>query len=353
MTRPPGFSIVSSWLGLPVMDQPFRCTTPWCILQSRTKLSRSVPPPSFHGTMWWTAAKVAFEQPGNRQCRSRRMTSLRWASVGKRPGPALVHGVADVVVDPDGDGGVTGDPPHHLAIDQSVDARARRRAPWIGPHRRPERPGGHGRPRSTGWPSCRCPTMSGSSSGRRRSSAGPRESRRQRGSPWPGPRSHSWSRHRNRGELDRNRPERVVEAQEAAIVLLGARSPLRDGAPCAGHFGQLSHRAFPCGVEELTFGLGRGRIGHGAQLVEGDLAPAERGPSRFGKSPDFSATCDSARAVGTETPKRSTAQDSVDVAPSSRNVSCRWASASFSMMRPSTAFRMRKRSSRLASWRSA
>ena len=41
---------------------------------------------------------------------------LGWQAAG----PALVHGVADVVVDPDGDGGVTGDPPHHLAIDQSV-----------------------------------------------------------------------------------------------------------------------------------------------------------------------------------------------------------------------------------------
>ena len=34
------------------------------------------------------------------------------------PGPALVHGVPDVVVDRDGDGGVTGDPPQRLGIDQ-------------------------------------------------------------------------------------------------------------------------------------------------------------------------------------------------------------------------------------------
>ena len=44
-------------------------------------------------------------------------------------GPTLVHGVADVVVDPDGDGGVTGDPLHRVAIDQSVMLELSRRAP--------------------------------------------------------------------------------------------------------------------------------------------------------------------------------------------------------------------------------
>ena len=36
------------------------------------------------------------------------------------PGPALVHGVPDVVVDRDGHGGVTGDPLHGLDTDQPV-----------------------------------------------------------------------------------------------------------------------------------------------------------------------------------------------------------------------------------------
>ena len=39
---------------------------------------------------------------------------------GFSPGPALVHGVPDVVVDPDGDGGVTSDLAHHLGADQSA-----------------------------------------------------------------------------------------------------------------------------------------------------------------------------------------------------------------------------------------
>ena len=35
-------------------------------------------------------------------------------------GPALVHGVSDLVVEGHDDGGVTGDPLHGLAIDQAV-----------------------------------------------------------------------------------------------------------------------------------------------------------------------------------------------------------------------------------------
>ena len=38
----------------------------------------------------------------------------------KAPGPALVHGVPDVVVDGNGDGGVTGDAPDGLGVDQPM-----------------------------------------------------------------------------------------------------------------------------------------------------------------------------------------------------------------------------------------
>jgi hypothetical protein len=67
-------------------------------------------------------AKVTLVQPGNRHCRSRRITSGRWAlGVGVEPSdPALVHGVPDVVVEGDDDGGVTGNPLHRLAIDQAA-----------------------------------------------------------------------------------------------------------------------------------------------------------------------------------------------------------------------------------------
>ena len=36
------------------------------------------------------------------------------------PGPALVHGVPDIVVGGDDDGGVTGDSLHCLGVDQAV-----------------------------------------------------------------------------------------------------------------------------------------------------------------------------------------------------------------------------------------
>ena len=84
VTRPAGFSMRSSSLGFPVIDQPFRCTSPWWCLQRSTRLSRSVPPPGFQGTTWWTATKVLFGQPGKRHWRSRRITSRLWAPVGKR-----------------------------------------------------------------------------------------------------------------------------------------------------------------------------------------------------------------------------------------------------------------------------
>src|SRR5271155_5713078 len=35
------------------------------------------------------------------------------------PGPAFVHGVSDVVVDRDGNGGVTGDPAHRFGVDEA------------------------------------------------------------------------------------------------------------------------------------------------------------------------------------------------------------------------------------------
>ena len=39
---------------------------------------------------------------------------------GEAPGPALVHGVAQRVVDGNDDGGVTGDALHRLDVDQTV-----------------------------------------------------------------------------------------------------------------------------------------------------------------------------------------------------------------------------------------
>ena len=54
------------------------------------------------------------------------------------PGPALVHGVADVVVDGDGDGGVTGDALHGLAVDQAVPFELPGERGALAGRRRPE-----------------------------------------------------------------------------------------------------------------------------------------------------------------------------------------------------------------------
>ena len=55
-----------------------------------------------------------------------------------------------------------------------------------------------------------------------------------------------------------------------------------------------------------------------ARTLSKDRSPAQSDPTRCGRSHAFSPRRVSARAVGVETPKRSTAQASADVAPSSR-----------------------------------
>ena len=84
MTRPLGPMKVSSSLALPDMVQPSLMHQVMMVEALRARLSRSVRPLGFQGTMWWTLVKVTFVQPGKRQCRSRRITSRRWALVAKR-----------------------------------------------------------------------------------------------------------------------------------------------------------------------------------------------------------------------------------------------------------------------------
>ena len=154
MTRPFGPVKVSSSLALPVISQPLDCAPGDGGAGTRARDCRGrCGPPGFQGTTWWVLVKVTLVQPGKRQWRSRRMTSRRWAVGRCPPGPALVHGVADVVVDPDGDGGVTGDPAHGLGADAGRRARARRPGRSSRRPRRRGRRGGRGRRRSTGWPS--------------------------------------------------------------------------------------------------------------------------------------------------------------------------------------------------------
>src|SRR5438552_16809841 len=55
------------------------CQPPsWTIRQSRTRLSRSVPPPSIQWTTWWPSHQDAGRsQPGQRQWPSRAISALR------------------------------------------------------------------------------------------------------------------------------------------------------------------------------------------------------------------------------------------------------------------------------------
>ncbi len=68
--------------------------------------------------MWWQLVNRTLAQPGKAQWRSRRNTSRRWVGGREALGPALVHGVAQLVVEGDDHAGVTDQAPGHLGADQ-------------------------------------------------------------------------------------------------------------------------------------------------------------------------------------------------------------------------------------------
>ena len=79
------------------------------------------------------------------------------------------------------------------------------------------------------------------------------------------------------------------------------------------------------------------------------MSPSPRAPTRWGSSAAFSPTRVNARAVGPEIPKRSAAQDSLDVAPSSTKAARRPSSPKEATMTASAAAFWRKASSSMAS----
>ena len=186
------------------------------------------------------------------------------------------------------------------------------------PPRRPGRPGGRGRPRSRGW---RWP---------------------------PGPAR----RGAEADELDEGVTEALVprrlavggdlagpglETGPGLGVGLGGQSgrswcegwslKRKKRRSCEGALGAAAARAMSASsrteyslawLTELPVGLGGGHVGHGTHLVQGQVPGAERPPPGAGGPRPSRPHGVSARAVGIETPKRSTAQGSADVAPSSR-----------------------------------
>ena len=209
-------------------------------------------------------------QPGKRHSRSRRLTSRRWAC-WEALGPSLVHGVPDVVVDPDGDGGVTGDPLDRLGIDQAVTLE-------LTGERRGSAASSTSAARDMDDDEVRaaaCRTPRGADDLQEGVAAALVPGRLAFGGDLLGPGlEQPWSRRRTPPGAGPNGPVLVVEAQVAAICC-SAPGPRTGRGAVRGDIGQLSDRALPGLVAQLTVGLGRGDVGDGPHLVEGDLALAE------------------------------------------------------------------------------
>ena len=217
-------------------------------------------------------------------------------------GPALVHSVPDVVVDRDGDGGVTGDPSHGLAVDQSMtlevtgEGRGFARVLEQGGHRdvyddqegirvvsvpADERICFHEGVAATLVPGCL--TIGGDLVG-------------------PGLNTGPGFCVGLVRQLDGDGAALVVEAQKATIVIgrgRGRRSGLLGGR--AGNVGEVAHRMLLGLVAEFAVGLGRRHIGDTRTLSK-EISPAHSDPMRSGMSQALLPTCVRARAVAVETP---------------------------------------------------
>ena len=78
------------------------------------------PAAGLQGTTWWILVKVTLVTAREAAVPVPAHDLAALGRVGLSAGPALVHGVADVVVDRDGEGGVTGDLAHDIGADEAV-----------------------------------------------------------------------------------------------------------------------------------------------------------------------------------------------------------------------------------------
>ena len=160
------------------------------------------------------------------------------------PGPAFVHRVAYVVVDPDGDGGVTGDLAHGIGADQAISLELASEQWSSRPTPRPRWPRGT-------WTTTKYGLATEGTPGSRRADhldEGVAEAlvpgRLAVGGHVAGPGLEAdLGLGEGLGrELHGHGAELIVEAQEAPVVLGSPRRRL-GGNIRAGQFGQLAHRA--------------------------------------------------------------------------------------------------------------
>ena len=168
-----------------------------------------------------------------------------------------------------------------VAADQAVSLELAGQVGRLAGARRRERPGARGRRRSTGSPSWpgqarrRCDErIISTKASQRRWSHGVSPSD---GTGAPGPRGRSGSRRRTRevagrswcGTASLKRKKRRSCSERPA----GGRGIAPSSGRCRRVGGRCTPRAWS---PELLLGLGRGHVGHGAHLVKGEVARAER-----------------------------------------------------------------------------
>ena len=120
MIRPLGPQKVSSVLALPDIAQPFLCTTPMAKETEQGQIVEVGPAPGFplDDVVDVGEGHVGTTREATPPVPPHHLSTLGIAR--ETSCPALVHGVPEVVVEGHHNGGVTGDPPHRLSVDQAT-----------------------------------------------------------------------------------------------------------------------------------------------------------------------------------------------------------------------------------------
>ena len=187
-----------------------------------------------------------------------------------RSGPALVHGVAHVVIDGDDDGGVAGDSPDGLGAEEAAALEVARQRGLV-VDQGPEGDVGHHEPGARPTVPDERTTCRNASHIRWSHGVSPSEGiRRARASRHALTSAYgaggSWMLTVRSRSLQRS----VLRSSSRCAV----PSSVRRGG--AGQVGELPYRALGRPLAEVMVGLGRGHVDDGAHLVEAELACAQR-----------------------------------------------------------------------------